>query len=167
MMNTHAKHTLRVVILVVMTMALSGCKLFDWRESFEFKGARVVGFNLSEGATVEMTIENRLPFKVTITAGELEGFYKGSAIGQIYMREPVVLPRKSTTTVTVQLGLRFSSLSAALSAVRALSDSPDDITVSGYGEGKVLWFTKRMERKDVPMSKFISIFGSPSKYLNL
>jgi hypothetical protein len=54
---------------------------------------------------------------------------------------------------------------AALTALGALTKSPGDITVTGYGEGKVWFVTKRFERRDVPLSKFIDIFGEPSQYL--
>ena len=82
------------------------------------------------------------------------------------MRAPVVLPRRSTTTVVVDVGMRFASPIAALKALGVLTSAPDQLTISGYGEGKIWCFTKRYERRDVPISKFISIFGEPSKYLN-
>ncbi|MBO7300254.1 MAG: hypothetical protein J6U53_02455 [Tidjanibacter sp.] len=154
-----------LVVLILMMGALSGCKLISL-SSFVLKDAKVLAFNLSEGATVEMTIENRSPFKVTVVGGKLVADIKGDPVGEVYMRTPVVLPRRSTVTVTFDVGLRFSSPMAALKALGKLSTSPDDLTISGYGEGKIWCFTKRYERSGVPISKFISIFGEPSKYLN-
>ena len=86
-------------------------------------------------------------------------------MGEIYLKSPIVLPRKSTTTVTLDVGLRFSSPMAALGALGAVTSSPDKVTVSGYGEGKVWLFHKRFERRDVPLSKFIAIFGDVSNYI--
>lgn len=161
------KYALRAAMLLVVSASLSSCALFDWRKSFELKDVRVVGFSLSDGVTVDVTLHNKLPFKVTITGGELEGYLDSTAIGALYIRDAeVVIPRRSTSTVRLNLGLRFSSFQAALGAVSALKESPESITVSGYGQGKVLFFTKRVERKDVPMSKFMAIFGRPSDYLD-
>lgn len=152
-----------IAIALVAMMGLSGCKLFSLSD-FELERVEIVDFNLGKGAKVEMTITNNLPFKVTVVGGELEALLKGTPIGEIYMKNPVVLPRKSTTTVMVDVGMHFSNPLAALSAVKALTFWPDDITVSGYGEGKVWLFTKRFVRHDVPLSRFIDIFGSPSNY---
>ena len=159
------KRTLALVAAVVMMGALSGCNLISL-DSFVLKRAKVLSFNLSEGARVELTVENNSPFKVTVVGGELAADLKGEPVGEVYMRAPVVLPRRSTTTVVVDVGLRFASPIAALKALGKLTTSPDDLTISGYGEGKIWCFTKRYERRDVPISKFISIFGEPSKYLN-
>ena len=159
------KRALALVALVAMVGALSGCSLISL-DDFVLKGAKLLSFNLSEGAKVEMTIENCSPFKVTVVGGKLVADLKGEYVGEVYMRDSVVLPRRSTTIVVVDVGLRFSSPLAALRALGKLTSSPDDLTISGYGEGKIWCFTKRYEKRDVPISKFISIFGEPSKYLN-
>lgn len=152
-------------MVAILMLTLSGCNLISLN-SFVLKEARLLSFNLSEGARVEMTIENKSAFKVTVVGGELVADLKGEPIGEVYMKSPVVLPRKSTTTVTVDVGMRFPSALAALRALGTLKSSPDALTISGYGEGKIWCFRKRYERRDVPISKFISIFGEPSKYLN-
>lgn len=155
---------LATALALVAMMGLSGCNIISLND-FKFEGAKVVDFDLSKGARVEMTITNNSAFKVTIVGGELGAHYKGAPIGDIYMKNSVVLPRKSTTTVTLDVGLKFASPMAALTALGALTKSPGDITVTGYGEGKVWFVTKRFERRDVPLSKFIDIFGEPSQYL--
>lgn len=155
---------LATALVLVVMMTLSGCGVISLSD-FKFEGAKVIDFDLNKGARVEMTITNNSLFKVTIVGGELGAHYKGAAIGDIYMKNSVVLPRKSTTTVTLDVGLKFSSPMVALTALRALTSSPEDITVTGYGEGKVWFVSKRFERRDVPLSKFIDIFGQPSQYL--
>lgn len=156
-----------MLLLAATTLSLAtltGCNLISL-DSFLFRGAKVVDFNLTEGARVEMTIENRSLFKVTIVGGELAAYNGTKPLGEIYLKSPIVLPRKSTTTVTLDVGLRFSSPMAALGALGAVTSSPDKVTVSGYGEGKVWLFHKRFERRDVPLSKFIAIFGDVSNYI--
>lgn len=162
------KHRIvRLLLLAATTLTLAtltGCNLISL-DSFLFRGAKVVDFKLTEGARVEMTIENRSLFKVTIVGGELAAYNGTKPLGEIYLKSPIVLPRKSTTTVTLDVGLRFSSPMAALGALGAVTSSPDKVTVSGYGEGKVWLFHKRFERRDVPLSKFIAIFGDVSNYI--
>jgi hypothetical protein len=162
------KHRIvRLLLLAATTLSLAtltGCNLISL-DSFLFRGAKVVDFKLTEGARVEMTIENRSLFKVTIVGGELAAYNGTKPLGEIYLKSPIVLPRKSTTTVTLDVGLRFSSPMAALGALGAVTSSPDKVTVSGYGEGKVWLFHKRFERRDVPLSKFIAIFGDVSNYI--
>lgn len=133
--------------------------------SFELKGAKITRFDMS-GAEVEMTIRNKSLFKITLVGGELGAYDGDSLIGEVYVREPVVLPGRKTTTITLRLGLRFSSPMAALRALNTLTNSPEKLTISGYGEGKVLWFSKRISRENVPISKFINIFGAPSQYFS-
>lgn len=159
------KRALALGVMVAMMGVLSGCNLLSL-DNFVLKDAKLLSFNLSEGARVEMTIENNTAFKVTVVGGELAADLKGDPIGEVFMRAPVVLPRRSTTTVVVDVGMRFASPLAALKALGVLTSAPDQLTISGYGEGKIWCFTKRYERRDVPISKFISIFGEPSKYLN-
>lgn len=154
---------LHLVAVVAMMVALSGCNLVSL-SSFVLKDAQILSFDLSKGAKVEMTIENLSPFKVTVVGGELAARLQGEPIGEIYMENSVVLPRRSTSTVVVEVGMRFASPLAAIKALGALTSSPDKITISGYGEGKFWIFRKRFERSDVPISEFISIFGSPSDY---
>lgn len=162
------KHRIvRLLLLAATTLSLAtltGCNLISL-DSFLFRGAKVVDFKLTEGARVEMTIENRSLFKVTVVGGELAAYNGTKPLGEIYLKSPIVLPRKSTTTVTLDVGLRFSSPMAALGALGAVTSSPDKVTVSGYGEGKVWLFHKRFERRDVPLSKFIAIFGDVSNYI--
>lgn len=158
--------SLKLLVPMVMMFSLTGCDIIS-ADDFVFHGAKVVDFSLSNGATVEMTIENKSSFKVTIVGGELTASYKGEPIGTIYIKEPAKLPRKSTTTISLQLGFRFDSPIAALKALTTLTSSPDNITVSGYGEGKVWCIHKRFERQDVPLSKFIAIFGDVSNYLTI
>lgn len=152
-----------MVLAVAITSLLAGCNLISLN-SFVLKEAKVLSFDLSKGAVVEMTIENKSLFKVTVVGGELAADLKGDPIGEIYMKHPVVLPRKSTTTVRLDVGMRFASPLAALKALGTLTSSPDDLRISGYGEGKIWVFRKRYERRDVPISKFIGIFGEPKEY---
>ena len=163
-MRRFLRHILSLLFVVAM-LSLSGCNLISL-DSFSLEGAKITSFDLSKGATVEMTIRNKSPFKVTIAAGRLEAKSKGESIGEVFMKNSVVLPRKATTTVELNLGLSFASPFAVLKALNILSSSPDELTISGYGEGRIWIFRKRYERHDVPISKFISIFGSPSDYLN-
>lgn len=162
------KHRIvRTLLLTAASLAivtLTGCNIISL-DSFAFRGAKVIDFKLTEGAKVEMTIENKSLFKVTIVGGELAAYNGTKPIGEIYLKNPVVLPRKSTTTVTLDVGLRFSSPLAALGALGAVTTTPENVTVSGYGEGKVWLFHKRFERRDVPLSKFIAIFGNVSNYI--
>lgn len=163
-MRRFLRHILSLLFVVAM-LSLSGCNLISLN-SFSLEGAKITSFDLAKGATVEMTIRNKSPFKVTIAAGRLEAKSKGESIGEVFMKNSVVLPRKATTTVELNLGLSFASPFAALKALNILSSSPDELTISGYGEGRIWIFRKRYERHDVPISKFISIFGQPSDYLN-
>ena len=158
------KSFLKILILVLIAGLMSACNIISLRD-FELKSAEVVRFDMS-GAEVTMTIRNKSLFKVTIVDGVLKAYDGESSIGEIYMQEPVVLPGRKTTTVTLKVGLRFASPMAALRTLGTLTKSPERLTISGYGEGKVLWFSKKISHENVPISKFISIFGAPSDYLS-
>ena len=155
---------MKILILALIAGLMSACNIISLRD-FELKSAEVVRFDMS-GAEVTMTIRNKSLFKVTIADGVLKAYDGENPIGEIYMQEPVVLPGRKTTTVTLKVGLRFASPMAALRALGTLTKSPERLTISGYGEGKVLWFSKKISHENVPISKFISIFGAPSDYLS-
>lgn len=157
------KNWLKIFALVLI-MGTTSCKVISLRD-FELKGAEVVRFDMS-GAEVEMTIRNKSLFKITLVDGLLAAYDGDTHIGEVFVQEPVVLPGRKTTTVRLKLGLRFSSPMAALRALNTLTKEPDKVTISGYGEGKVLWFSKKIVRENVPISKFINIFGTPANYLS-
>lgn len=158
------KNCLKIFALVLI-MGTTSCSVLLGLRHFELKGAEVVRFDMS-GAEVEMTIRNKSLFKVTLVDGLLAAYDGDTPIGEVFVQEPVVLPGRKTTTVRLKLGLRFSSPVAALRALNTLTKEPDKITISGYGEGKVLWFSKKIVRENVPISKFINIFGAPANYLS-
>ena len=158
------KNFIKILILVLMAVSTSACNIISLRD-FELKSAEVVRFDMS-GAEVTMTIRNKSLFKVTLTDGVLGAYDEGQLIGEVFVKEPVVLPGRKTTTVTLRVGLRFASPLAALRALNTLTKTPERLTISGYGEGKVLCFSKKIVRENVPISKFISIFGTPSHYFS-
>lgn len=164
-MKRTLNHIIKFVAVALIALTATSCSLLLSLANFELQDAKILSFDLSKGAKVEMTIRNKSLFKVTVVGGELIADMEGEPIGEVYMKSPVVLPRRATTTVVVNVGMRFASPLAALRALGTLTSSPDKLTISGYGEGKVWCFTKRYERRNVPISKFISIFGEPSKYL--
>lgn len=154
----------KILTIILLAFAATSCKVVSLR-NFELKKAEIVRFDMS-GAEVVMTIHNKSLFKVTLVDGVLGAYDEGKLIGEVFVKEPVVLPGRKTTTVTLRVGLRFASPLAALRALNTLTKTPERLTISGYGEGKVLWFNKKIVRKNVPISKFISIFGNPSKYFS-
>ena len=154
----------KILTIILLALTATSCKVVSLR-NFELKKAEVVRFDMS-GAEVVMTIRNKSLFKVTLTDGVLGAYDEGKLIGEVFVKEPVVLPGLKTTTVTLKVGLRFSSPLAALRALNTLTHSPDRLTISGYGEGKVLCFSKKIVRENIPISKFISIFGTPANYFS-
>ena len=156
---------LKHIWLIVATstlVLLSGCSLISL-DDFTLLDVHLVEMEGVSQARLELTIENRSCFKVRITSGELAVVYLERELGRAVLQNEVVLPRRSTSTVTVNVGLEFSSPLAMLRAARIISQNPNAVTVSATA--RVCWILNRMERKNVPISKFIDIFGSPSDYL--
>lgn len=165
-MRRVVQNGLKILVSLVMILSITGCNIIS-TDSFVFHGAEVVDFNMNEGAVVEMTVENTSIFTAHVVGGELTAYLHDEPIGSIYIKNPVKFPRKETVTVTLELGFKFDSPMAVLKALKALASSPDKITISGYGEGKVWFFHKRFERRDVPLSKFIAIFGNVTDYITI
>ena len=155
----------KILAIILLTFSATSCSVLLGLRHFELKKAEVVQFDMN-GAEVVMTIRNKSLFKVTLTDGVLGAYDEGKLIGEVFVKEPVVLPGCKTSTVTLKVGLRFSSPLAALKALNTLTKTPERLTISGYGEGKVLCFSKKIVRENVPISKFISIFGNPSNYFS-
>jgi len=157
------KRLLRFLTLAAMAALTAACSIISQKD-FDLQEAKIISFNGLSGAVIELTIENKSPFTVRITDGELEGYYFEDKLGEVYLKNEVVLTKRSVNTVRAEVGFRFASPMSAMRAVRTLTQSPENITVSGYGEARIWFFRKRMERKNVPLSKFIDIFGQPSNY---
>lgn len=156
---------LKILLITLLAFSATSCSVLWGLRHFELKKAEIVQFDIS-GAEVVMTIRNKSLFKVTLVDGVLGAYDGGQLVGEVFVKEPVVLPGCKTSTVTLDVGLRFSSPLAALRALNTLTKTPERLTISGYGEGKVLCFSKKIVRENVPISKFISIFGTPSKYFS-
>ena len=73
---------LKLLAPLMIIFSQTSCDVIS-ADDFVFHGAKVTDFSLSDGATVEMTIENKSSYKVTIVGGELTANYKGEPIGSI------------------------------------------------------------------------------------
>lgn len=155
--------SIKKIILLVSLLFLTSCKLITI-DDFVLHSARIVKMDGFTDATVELVIENRSPFTVRIKKGRLVGFVGDVCLGELTMENDVKIKRRSTQTVHLSLKMRFDSPIKALYAIRMITKNPEKVTISGYCEARLWIFRQRMERENVPFSKFIDIFGSFSNY---
>ncbi|MDY3979432.1 MAG: hypothetical protein SOZ00_05360 [Tidjanibacter sp.] len=154
---------LKILFSLSLLPLLASCNLVRL-DDFSLVDASVVEFEGMSKARLELTIESRACLKVRVTEGHLDLMVRGEKVGELTLANQIVLPARETTTVTVDVNLSFASPLSALRAVKTLIRNPEVVSVSGYGEGRIWCFRRRIVRENVPISKFIDIFGPASNY---
>ena len=139
--------------------------LFYGRNDFTLDGVSNLRLDGFSGFTADMTITSTAAVGVKIVGGELEVNYRGQKGATLTLENDVRIRRNRTQTVGVEVGIRLHNPLTAMAALAAASTNPEQVTISGYGEAKVGPFRKRMVRENVPISKFIAIFGDISNYI--
>lgn len=146
-------------------MLLSGCIIS--RSDFTLDGVSNVELDGWSSLSADMTITSTALVGVKIVGGELEVNYRGQRVATLTLENDIRIRRNRTQTVGVEVGIRMHNPLTAVAALGAAATAPEQVTISGYGEAKVGPFRKRMEREDVPISKFIAIFGDISNYISI
>ena len=153
----------KYLMIVCSAMLLSGCIIS--RNDFTLDGVSNLRLDGFSGFTADMTITSTAVVGVKIVGGELEVNYRGQKVATLTLENEVHIRRNRTQTVGVEVGIRLHNPLTAMAALAAASTNPEQVTISGYGEAKVGPFRKRMVRENVPISKFIAIFGDISNYI--
>lgn len=153
----------KYLMIVCSAMLLSGCIIS--RNDFTLERVSNVQLDGLSALTADMTITSTALVGVKIVGGELEVNYRGQKVATLNLENDVRIRRNRTQTVGVEVGIRLHNPLTAMAALSAVATNPEQVTINGYGEAKIGLFRKRMVRENVPISKFIAIFGDISNYI--
>lgn len=155
----------KYLMIICSAMMLSGCIIS--RSDFTLDSVSNFRLDGLSHFSADMTITSTALVGVKIVGGELEVNYRGQKVATLTLENDVRIRRNRTQTVPVEVDVRLHNPLTAMAALGAVATNPEQVTISGYGEAKVGPFRKRMDRENVPISKFIAIFGDISNYLSI
>lgn len=141
--------------------AMASCRIApDDIRLEEVRDVQVEGVNLTQ-ARVKLSLDmvNDSKMRVTVKEGELSLHDGSREVLEITIKEPVVLPRRSTTEVVVPLVIRFRGGLGALSGLSKLADHPENLLVSGSLHLKGAGLKKRYRINDMPLPDFLALIG--------
>ena len=146
-------------------MLLASCIKED---SVKFHG--IEDIQISVGSIVAInavvSVENSSCSKIRLSDAM---FYltdpSGNEIAVLTVPEELVLPKKSTTSVTIPFRIKLTNPLAALSLIKDIERQAPRILVTGSTKLKAGALKKKYEVNKLPLSGFISIFGDDIKNL--
>lgn len=149
-----------VILLVGIAFALSSCIRADQLalqgvESFQLEGVTPT----QVGVKANIKALNASAHKLTITQMQLDVRAKNDPILTLQLRDKVVLPRRTSGTVTVPLVIRFQGPLGALNAYSQFKKGIRDITISGSVTAKVGWGKKHIDIPETSLEALARQFG--------
>ncbi len=159
------KRLAKYLLIICSSLMLSSCviSLQDFT-LHDISNVRLEGWS---SASADLRVESNAPVGVRITGGELTLFYNNQRVATATLDNDLRIRQRRTQDLHVEVSIKVHNPLTLLSAVGAINSHPERLTVSGFGEARVGPFRKRMERENVPISKFIAIFGDPTKYISI
>ncbi len=155
----------KYLLIVCTSFMLSSCIIS--LQDFTLHGISNVRLEGWSSASADLKVESNAPVGVRITAGELTLYYNNQQVATATLDNDPRIRRRRTEDVHIEVSIKVHNPIALLSVLNAIESHPERLTVSGFGEARVGPFRKRMTREDVPISKFIAIFGDPTKYISI
>lgn len=143
-------------LLVVLTFALCSCINQD---DVSIKGVENVSLRSLSNVDMTLGVENLSGKNINIESAKFRIDNQGDAVITMLLKDKVVIPKRSTSSVTMNWAVKFDNPLGALSVVSTLKRSQANLTVSGEVVVKGGWVRKKIELKAVPLSQILSNFG--------
>lgn len=136
-----------ILLIVFSALVFWGCSS---PEAPSIVGVSDVRLNDLADIGFTLTLQNPNPKKLTIKKVKAELWLDGSPIAQIKLREPLVLPKQSETTITNSLALTFRSegdeLRFMLAAATWRNGHKWEVSFSARGYYGLMPFRKTVSR---------------------
>jgi hypothetical protein len=155
----------KLLLLFLPLMLLASCVS---EKDIDIKGVSDVKYDLLlNGANVDFSfaIANRSAHKVKIQDGMMTVSYDGAEVLNVYMRDKVVIPRRSDGQVSLPLRVRLADNSLAALSLFLSDVDVSKFTLSGSAVVKAGWGRKKTVFQDVALSEILSNFGLEDKKL--
>ncbi len=143
--------------LLLCAVVMSGCIK---RSDIVFHKVEGVNFFGQTGMEMALKVENKAGVNVKLHSGVMILSLDGRPALEVSLKEQVVIPKRSETTIVLPLKMRLVNPIAALSLMGGgIGDKASRITVSGKATAKVGLAKKRYEVDDMPLGDLLAKFG--------
>lgn len=148
----------KIVLLLLPLFLLAGCISED-----DLRFHHVKDLSVSIGTTTVvnavLVVENSSGRNVTVSDTLFHVFdHEGSEIATLTVTDELLLPRRSITSLTVPVRIRFVNPLLGLGVLSDIERSAEKMTVTGSFRVKAGALKKNFKVENVPLSEFLSIF---------
>lgn len=147
----------------VLVISLSGCIRQD---AVKFHGVEDVSLSIGStiGINARLSLENTScrTIKVSDALFHITDI-NGNEIGTLFINETLVLPKKGVWSVDVPLKLRLANPLMGMALLRNIESEASRLSVTGSAVFKAGGAKKKYTVENMPISRFIYIFGADAK----
>lgn len=131
----------------VLMLFFSSCKVYQDVEIKEVSKVEFKEFKSTQMLLdVYMVLDNPNWYKITLTDSQIDVFLEGKKMGTLVLTQPIVIPKKSSSTQVITVKSDMKDLDGILGNVFTLMFK-DEFEVSGKGNvtGKGFVITKKVD----------------------
>lgn len=154
------------VIIVIAVLAFTGVscnrqkKEAEIREKFKVEKVESFRANGLTSYDLGLLVTNSTRHEFTLESGFIDVFYAGSKLGTIVADDAVTVPKRATTSIQLPLTLNIGNPLAIYGAYGKIQQGEiDKITLSLTAQIKVAGIKQTVERKNIPLSTVLAMFG--------
>jgi LEA14-like dessication related protein len=136
----------KLFALLLVVSILTSCTVYKDVEVKEVLDFKVIEFR-SDGAECEifLTVYNPNGYKITLTESQINMVFEGKPLGEVHLKEKLVIPKKSQSTISLKCTAQFASLSALTGDLLSLLFKTEYVMEgSGHIKGKALLVSKKV-----------------------
>jgi LEA14-like dessication related protein len=140
------KITKLFTIVLLGSFMLTSCAVYKEVEVKEVLNVEVTEFD-QEGAecNVYLTIYNPNGYNIHLTESHVDLFFEGKPLGEVQLLEPVLIPKKSQSTVMMKCEAGYESMQLLMgNALSLLFKSEYQLEGKGYIRGKAMLISKKV-----------------------
>ncbi len=156
------KRFLFLLLLLLLTLPMTSCRGIKerMRQKVRFEGIEAIQPIGLTSLEIGLRIANETAYDLHLNSATATLYYKESRVGSMILKEAVVQPRRTTSTLATQWLLDLNNPLAALALISRLKqEGSNEATVSLQLEGKGGPMPLTISREKMPLSDFLNIFG--------
>ncbi len=101
----------KLYALLMVVSVLSSCTMYKDVEVKEVLDFKINEFR-TDGADCEifLTVYNPNGYKITLTESQINMMFEGKPLGEVHLKEKLVIPKKAQSTITLKCTAQFANL---------------------------------------------------------
>lgn len=156
------KKYLLLIVALAVALSLTSCRrvVEKAREKIRVEAIEAIESHGLSGFDAVVRLKNGTGYKLRLETAEVELFYDSRRIGDVALREPVEVARRTTVSVETQWRLRISDPLALYVLSRRLQQGElSQISVSFVIKGRGGPAKVDISQQMLPLSQVLNIFG--------